>query len=55
MVLLTKFCDPEEFDYVMVKKACDGAGIPMIQMEVDRQMVNYEQAGTMMEAFKDML
>lgn len=55
IVLLTKFCDPEEFDYVILKKACDGAGIPIIQMEVDRQMVNYEQAGTMMEAFKDML
>ncbi|MBE7721085.1 MAG: 2-hydroxyacyl-CoA dehydratase [Lacrimispora celerecrescens] len=55
VVLLTKFCDPEEFDYVIVKKACDRAGIPIIQMEVDRQMVNYEQAGTMIEAFKDML
>nr|WP_077613390.1 2-hydroxyacyl-CoA dehydratase family protein [Clostridium sp. Marseille-P2415] len=55
VVLLTKFCDPEEFDYVMVKRACDGAGIPIIQIEADRQMVNYEQAGTMIEAFKDML
>ena len=55
VVLLTKFCDPEEFDYVMVKKACAEAGIPIIQIEVDRQMVNYEQAGTMMEAFIDML
>lgn len=55
VVLLTKFCDPEEFDYVMVKRACDGAGIPIIQIESDRQMVNYEQAGTMIEAFKDML
>ena len=55
VVLLTKFCDPEEFDYVMVKRACGEAGIPIIQIEVDRQMVNYEQAGTMIEAFKDML
>lgn len=55
VVLLTKFCDPEEFDYVIVKRACDEAGIPMIQIEVDRQMGNYEQAGTMIETFKDML
>ena len=54
IALLTKFCDPEEFDYVMVKRACGEAGIPIIQIEVDRQMVNYEQAGTIIEAFKDM-
>ncbi|WP_349772630.1 2-hydroxyacyl-CoA dehydratase family protein [Lacrimispora xylanisolvens] len=54
VVLLTKFCDPEEFDYVMVKRACGEAGIPILQIEVDRQIVNYEQAGTMIETFKDM-
>lgn len=55
LMVLTKFCDPEEFDYPLIKKACEAAGIPIILIEVDRQMGNYEQAGTMIETFKDML
>lgn len=55
VVLMTKFCDPEEFDYVIIKKACETAGLPMVQIEVDRQMVNYEQAATAMQAFGEML
>lgn len=55
IVLMTKFCDPEEFDYVMIKKACDKADINVLQIEVDRQMVNYEQANTMVQTFREML
>lgn len=55
IVVLTKFCDPEEFDYVMVKKACEAANIPLALVEVDRQMVNYEQARTIIETFRDMI
>lgn len=55
ILVLTKFCDPEEFDYPLIKKACEEAGIPIILIEVDRQMENYEQARTMVETFKDML
>ncbi len=53
--VLTKFCDPEEFDYVPAKKILDEAGIPMLQIEIDQQMVNYEQIRTAIETFKDML
>lgn len=55
LVVLTKFCDPEEFDYPLIKKACDAAGIPTTVIEVDRQMVNYEQARTAIETFRDVL
>ena len=55
LVILTKFCDPEEFDYPLIKKACDAAGLPTTLIEVDRQMVNYEQARTAIETFKDVL
>ncbi len=54
IVLMTKFCDPEEFDYVPIKRACDAAGLMHLNIEVDRQMVNYEQAYTMIQAFKEM-
>ena len=55
IVLMTKFCDPEEFDYVPIKRACEQAGLLNLNIEVDRQMVNYEQAATMIQAFKEML
>jgi len=55
VVILTKFCDPEEFDYVIIKKACDQADLPVALVEVDRQMVKYEQAKTLLETFKEML
>lgn len=55
VLVLTKFCDPEEFDNPLIKKAADAAGIPCIVVEVDRQMGNYEQARTMLETFADML
>jgi len=54
IILMTKFCDPEEFDYVPIKRACEAAGLKSLNIEVDCQMVNYEQAGTMIEAFKEM-
>ena len=53
--VLTKFCDPEEFDYVPGKAALDAAGIPMLLVEVDQQMVNYEQVRTAVETFADIL
>lgn len=55
LVVLTKFCDPEEFDYPLIKNACDAADIPCASIEVDRQMVNYEQARTAIETFRDIL
>ena len=54
ILCLMKFCDPEEFDYVPIKRACDAAGLMNLNIEVDRQMVNYEQANTMIQAFKEM-
>lgn len=53
LVALTKFCDPEEFDYVIIKKECEKQNIPCMLIEIDRQMVNYEQAKTLIETFKE--
>lgn len=55
IILMTKFCDPEEFDYVMLKKAFEKADLPFVTIEVDRQMVNYQQANTIIQTFSDML
>ena len=53
--VMTKFCDPEEYDYVPVKRMIDAAGIPLLAVEVDQQMVNYEQARSAVEAFAETL
>ncbi|MGN1003163.1 MAG: 2-hydroxyacyl-CoA dehydratase subunit D [Oscillospiraceae bacterium] len=53
--VMTKFCDPEEYDYVPVKRMIDGAGIPLLAIETDQQMGNYEQARSAVEAFVEML
>ncbi len=53
--VMTKFCDPEEYDYVPVKRMTDAAGIPLLTVETDRQMVNYEQARSAVEAFTELL
>ena len=55
IIFMTKFCDPEEFDYVFVKRALDAADIPSTMIEVDRQMVNYEQAKTIIQTFGEMI
>ena len=55
LMVMTKFCDPEEFDFVFIKRLCEEQEIPMISIEVDRQMVHYEQAATMIETWKEML
>ncbi len=55
LMIMTKFCDPEEFDYVIIKKELDNADIPSLQVEIDRQMVNFEQANTMIQAFGEVL
>lgn len=55
IVALTKFCDPEEFDYPIIKKRCEAAGIPITMIEVDRQMKSFEQAKTVFQAFHDVI
>ena len=55
IVVMTKFCDPEEFDFVPIKKACEAADLPLALVEVDRQMVQFEQIRTNLETFRDMI
>lgn len=55
IILLAKFCDPEEFDAPMIMSACKEAGIPCITVEIDQSTETYEQARTQFETFKDLL
>lgn len=53
--VLTKFCDPEEYDYPILKKQLEKEKIPFIQIEVDQQMKNYEQARTIIQTFSEII
>ena len=53
--VMTKFCDPEEYDFVPVRNMLEAAGIPLLCVEIDQQMVNYEQARSAVETFADIL
>lgn len=55
ITLMTKFCDPEEYDYPIMKKVFDKNDIPSISIEIDQQMKNYGQARTMVQTLSDML
>lgn len=55
VLFLTKFCDPEEFDYVPIKRAFEKAEIPLLLIEIDRQMERFDQAQTALETFRDLL
>lgn len=47
----SKFCDPDEFDYPIVKRQLDSAGIPLLLIEYDQQAGHFEQIRSAVEAF----
>ncbi|WP_418350173.1 2-hydroxyacyl-CoA dehydratase subunit D [Slackia isoflavoniconvertens] len=55
VILLAKFCDPEEFEAPLVTRAVKAAGLPVITIEVDQQTESYEQAATQLETFAEMI
>lgn len=55
VLLLAKFCDPEEFDAPLVVKACKEAGIPVVMVEIDQCTESYEQARTQLETFAELI
>ena len=52
---LMKFCDPEEYDYPIVKADFDDADIPSLYLEVEQESSNAEQVRTRVQTFVDML
>ena len=55
LFIMTKFCDPEEYDIVPIKKILDNNGIRSLQVEVDQQTTDIEQVRTAIETFCEML
>ena len=55
LFVMTKFCDPEEYDIVPLKKILDKNGIRSLSVEVDQQTTNAEQIRTALETFCEIL
>lgn len=55
LVSIIKFCEEEEFDYPILKKQFEEAGIPFLYIETENQASLNEQAVTRIQAFGEML
>lgn len=55
IVCMMKFCDPEEFDYPILRKELEAEHIPHLYLEIDQQMTSFEQMKTRIQTFADLL
>ena len=55
VVLMMKFCDPEEYDYPIYKAELAEAKIPELYLEIDQQLATFEQIRTRVQSFTEML
>jgi len=55
VVLMMQFCDPEEFDYPIMKQILKDNDIPHVLIGVDQQIRDYAQARTALQTFKEVL
>jgi bcr-type benzoyl-CoA reductase subunit C len=55
VVCMMKFCDPEEFDYPIIKEELENAGIPILYLETEMQLDSFEQARTRVQSFAEMM
>ena len=55
VVMMMKFCDPEEYDYPILKEELEKAGIPELYLEIDQQLATFEQIRTRVQSFTEML
>ena len=50
-----KFCDPEEFDFPLIKENCEKCGTPLLYLETELTMDGMEQIRTRIQSFSEML
>ena len=53
--LQMKFCDPDEFDFPIVKKIIEKHNIPVLHLEIEQIMDSVEQLRTRIQSFAEML
>ena len=55
IIAMMKFCDPEEFDYPMIKLEMESNNIPLLLLEIDQQIQSVEQLRTRLQSFVEMI
>lgn len=55
VVCMMKFCDPEEFDYPILLREFEAAGVKNLYIEVDQESTAFEQVKTRMQTFAEIL
>lgn len=55
IILLAKFCDPEEFEAPLATRAIRDAGLKCITVEIDQSTESYEQARTQVETLAELI
>lgn len=55
IVTMMKFCEPEEFDYPILKKEFEKNKIPHLYIELEQQADSMEQLRTRMQGFAEMM
>ncbi|GHU04932.1 r-phenyllactate dehydratase small subunit [Alphaproteobacteria bacterium] len=55
IVCMMKFCDPEEWDYPILVKEFDDAGVKNIMIEIDQEATSFEQVKTRVQTFAEIL
>lgn len=55
VVFMMKFCDPEEYDYPILKEELANANVPELYLEIDLQLATFEQLRTRIQSFSELL
>ncbi len=55
IVTMMKFCEPEEFDYPILKKEFEKASIPHLYVELEQQAESAEQLRTRIQGWAEMM
>lgn len=55
LVDILKFCEEDEFDYPILKRRFEEAGVPILYLETEQQAAMDEQAATRIQSFVEML
>ncbi|MFI3175149.1 MAG: 2-hydroxyacyl-CoA dehydratase family protein [Bacillota bacterium] len=55
IVAMMKFCDPEEWDYPVMYREFEAAGVKNLTIEVDQEVSSFDQVKTRLQSFVEML
>lgn len=55
IICMMKFCDPEEWDYPILAKEFDAAGIRHQMIEIDQEATSFEQIKTRLQTFAEIM